>query len=499
MQQQCQAEVTSKQDFIHHELAPAISFPKRSPRVLDCDRRLDGDRRLDCDRRLEYSRGQDEGQCEKSWEQLRNSRRFIKETTEKWQDLAETEERRLEREGRKMGQEILKKRKEKFGKVGGKKLTVLEEVILRNQTRKKTELAEVEQNVKREQNRRQGKRMEKLEPEDTPEGRKRQEVDEHDDRATELDEEGHWRNMITHRVLILENQEWMSARRLEASSLEEQRMLAYGKKPEVSLGDVWKFWEVKAGSQANCDDIERVHSYTDAMKTKIQEGWTRTSQVEGKSSLQKTAEDNTLLQKTTEDILPTDRLHVIPTLSLVKSKEDSSMFKFKFGRKEASEMHMKDPEVGVKEQTPRKIQRRLEEMRAKPVLMKDAARSTRSDNLSQERSPGLGGRVMMKKTRCTPQKIRKISQVSTLKHLFENATASSLTRGPLELLLQSTQGFNLIPGARATTTRDAMYSRKDCVSQSDTPIRTGPRQTAFLGLSLSQDWTSQTCVRDKDQ
>ena len=182
------------------------------------------DKRMECSRRLEYSRGQDSrgmergdgGQCEKSWEQLRNSRRFIKETTEKWQDLAETEERRLEREGRKMGQEILKKRKEKFGKVGGKKLTVLEEVILRNQTRKKSELAEVEQNVKREQNRRQGKRMERLEPEDIQEGRKRQEVDNHGDRATEVDEEGHWRNLMTHRVLLMENQEWMSARRLEA-------------------------------------------------------------------------------------------------------------------------------------------------------------------------------------------------------------------------------------------------------------------------------------------
>ena len=119
-------------------------------------------------------------------------------------------------------------------------------------------------------------------------------------------------------------------------------------------------------------------------------------------------------------------------------------------------MHVKDPEVGVKDQTPRKIHRRLEEMRAKPVLMKDAVRSTRSDTLSQERSPGLGGRVMIKKTRCTPQKIRKISQVSTLKHFFENATTSSLTRGPLELLLQSTQGFNLNPGARATTTTQEM-------------------------------------------
>ena len=103
----------------------------------------------------------------------------------------------------------------------------------------------------------------------------------------------------------------------------------------------------------------------------------------------------------------------------------------------------------------------------------------------------------MNKLRCTPQKIKKISQVSTLKHFFENATASSLTREPLELLLQSTQGVNLNLGERATTTtRDAMYSRKDCVSQSDAPIGTGPRQTASLDLSLSQDWTSQTWGRD---
>ena len=49
------------------------------------------DKRMECSRRLEYSRGQDSrgmergdgGQCEKSWEQLRNSRGFIKETKEK--------------------------------------------------------------------------------------------------------------------------------------------------------------------------------------------------------------------------------------------------------------------------------------------------------------------------------------------------------------------------------------------------------------------------------
>ena len=55
------------------------------------------------------------------------------------------------------------------------------------------------------------------------------------------------------------------------------------------------------------------------------------------------------------------------------------MFNFKFGRQEASEMHVKD-------ETPRKIHRRLEEMRAmraKPVLTKDAEGSTRNDTLSK--------------------------------------------------------------------------------------------------------------------
>ena len=103
----------------------------------------------------------------------------------------------------------------------------------------------------------------------------------------------------------------------------------------------------------------------------------------------------------------------------------------------------------------------------------------------------------MKKLRCTPRKINKISQVSTLKHFFERAASSSLTRGPLELLLQSTEAVNLNLVKATTTTGDATDSRKDCASQSDEPIGTGPRQTDSLGLSLSQDWTSQTWERDR--
>ena len=48
---------------------------------------------------------------------------YIKETTEKWQELSSGETRRLEREERKIRVEMLKIRKGKFGKIGGKKLT----------------------------------------------------------------------------------------------------------------------------------------------------------------------------------------------------------------------------------------------------------------------------------------------------------------------------------------------------------------------------------------
>ena len=66
----------------------------------------------------------------------------------------------------------------------------------------------------------------------------------------------------------------------------------------------------------------------------------------------------------------------------------------------------------------------------------------------------------------------------------------------MELLLQSTEAVNFNLGRATTTTGDAADSRKDCASQSEQPIGTGPMQTAYLGLSLSQDWTSQTWGRD---
>ena len=61
----------------------------------------------------------------------------------------------------------------------------------------------------------------------------------------------------------------------------------------------------------------------------------------------------------------------------------------------------------------------------------------------------------------------------------------------MELLQQPSQGFNLNPGATTTTTRDARNGRKDCVSESDALIETGPRQTVKLDFGVGQDWRKQ--------
>ena len=99
----------------------------------------------------------------------------------------------------------------------------------------------------------------------------------------------------------------------------------------------------------------------------------------------------------------------------------------------------------------------------------------------------------MKKKRCTPRKIKKITNVSILKQLFENAsTTSSLTRGGMELLQQPSQGFNLTNlGSTTITTGDTRHGRKDRVSQSDNLIQTGPRQAEILDFGVGQDWRIQ--------
>ena len=134
--------------------------------------------------------------------------------------LSSGDARKLEKEEGKIRSEMLKIRKGKFGKLGGKKLTVTEDVILRNQTQKWADLCEVEQNVSREQIRRQGKKKKSLEDEIMPEGRTGS--------AFEQEEENHWIQLLISMTKIRSKEVWKTTICMEKMSLEEKRKVAYG-------------------------------------------------------------------------------------------------------------------------------------------------------------------------------------------------------------------------------------------------------------------------------
>ena len=107
--------------------------------------------------------------------------------------------------------------------------------------------------------------------------------------------------------------------------------------------------------------------------------------------------------------------------------------------------------------------------------------TTGSEMLCQSRST-LGGRVVKNK-RGTPSK-----QHAVMKHrkMFENPSSPASTRGPMELLLQSTRDYNqLILGANQTS---AEHSRNRA-SQSDERLGTGPRQASRVGFRPEPDWS----------
>ena len=134
-----------------------------------------------------------------------------------------------------MRSEILQKRRKKYGKAGMKKLTALEEMIVKNQTKRLVELAEVGQNIGRKEIRRKCQKLESTTSTKFPEGWKCQPPEPS---STENTRDGkrlqqnlleeHWERLISSKNYIEKNEDWMSTTRLENSSLEEQRRKAYG-------------------------------------------------------------------------------------------------------------------------------------------------------------------------------------------------------------------------------------------------------------------------------
>ena len=176
-------------------------------------RRLDYPRGLDCSRGLEYSRGLDL-ELEKNWEQMSESRHFLTEHAGEWQVLNAGESRRLEKEEKRMRSEILQKRRKKYGKAGMKKLTALEEMIVRNQTKRLVELAEVGQNIGRKEIRRKCQKLESTTSTKFPEGWKCQPPEPS---STENTRDGkrlqqslleeHWERLISSKNYIEKNED----------------------------------------------------------------------------------------------------------------------------------------------------------------------------------------------------------------------------------------------------------------------------------------------------
>ena len=370
----------------------------------------------------------------------------------------------------------------------------------------------MEQSLSREENRRQGKKQERLPSTIVSEGRKEiqpnSDMDGQTGDATAIKErlvEEHWVRLLSSKNHIWNKEDWMSTSRLENSSLEEQRKKAYGqdqprifdKKEEKEIElemkkiirekdemqnakmhtrkcfqkageggnlveQAWNFWTGTAATQEAREDTNN----TDAEKKQnIQEGRTRTNQVEDKVTVMPA-------------VKPTIDNRIQKEDSFYVTFEDQSLVKANGEMQEGSQVQEKD-------RTSDKTRKKKTEMRAATEMKDAASRLTRYDILSQERSPGR----VMKPRRCTPSKISKISNVRKLKKFFESESLSSPTKGYLELLPQPGKGLNLVN--LTTTTGCSRNGPKLCVSQPGGSLWTGPRQAEMEGLQLSRDWHSQ--------
>jgi hypothetical protein len=115
--------------------------------------------------------------------------------------------------------------------------------------------------------------------------------------------------------------------------------------------------------------------------------------------------------------------------------------------------------------------------------------TTGSEMRCQSRST-LGGRVVKNK-RGTPSKQHK---VNNQRKMFEkpSSPAKKITRGSMELLLQSTLDYNqLILGANHTSEEHS----RNTASQSDERLGTGPRQACGEGFRPEPDWSIRARVR----
>ena len=415
-------------------------------------------------------------ETEHMWRELRESKMYLMAVKEDWQGLDSKSTRRLEKEERQIRLEIMRRKKTKYGKAGNSKLTRIEESILIRETRRKSELEEVRQNINMMTGIKHRKKTEKGQEPKIPEGRKivpegRKEtvnpLKKSEQEEQELERQ--WYRLRTCLQYIETHEPRISANRLENSSLVEQEVMLHGLGQMDGEGGVRTKVSTNADwSQENIKKTSRRQMTSQVEDYKAQEP---PDSVENDEEMRKknTAED-TGRQKPSDRIVDVDFEEDTVTCRRLDDQDENTpvlvknLLTTKFGK--------------------------IGEMRH-VILRKDSA--AKSEMRCQERSPGRG-RVMKK--RGTPS---KTSKVRNLKKFFEIST-SSPTRGDTELLLQSSLGIratNLL--ATTTTTQDARLKLNFCVDQPGVAEQTGPRQMPGWGNQLGQDWATQTRLGPGDQ
>ena len=81
------------------------------------------------------------------WEMMRECKRFLEENSGKWERRTSQEGKRIEKEEKQTRLEMAENKKKKYGKAVKNKLNAEEEEKVRGDTMRKTELAEIKQNL----------------------------------------------------------------------------------------------------------------------------------------------------------------------------------------------------------------------------------------------------------------------------------------------------------------------------------------------------------------
>ena len=174
------------------------------------------------------------------WTEVRKDKATL-EKQYRWKELATTEQRKLEKDGKTRRVEIEKIKRRKYGKAGKSKLTALEEAIMAGLARRMKEIAEIEKNMHLQKTRPKGWKVDHEEQgtmptsDIVPEGRM---VKKHDESEVDGKEslEIIWKRLEKNLEILKREEELKTTRGTENMSQDGQKELL-GEVEEIEMAE----------------------------------------------------------------------------------------------------------------------------------------------------------------------------------------------------------------------------------------------------------------------